>query len=153
MSRRGRARINQDTALVGVCWKNLIFELIIVRSGSGASVQRGKIRRCYMFHPERLNPMFAANYKIANDRSQNEWSCISSAGQRIITIVLANCPSTATSALLSMLCCRPGTIPKSQAARVTQLTAWEPSAQWARYPGPRLKLSHFDWAYPMQNVF
>ena len=87
--------------------------------------------------------MFAANYKIANDRSQNEWSCISSAGQRIITIVLANCPSTAISA----------TIPKSQAARVTQFTAWEPSAQWARYPGPRLKLSHFDWAYPMQNVF
>jgi hypothetical protein len=97
--------------------------------------------------------MFAANYEIANDRLQNEWSCISSARQRTISIVLANCPRTAISAKLPMLCCLPEAIPKPQAARVAQRTAWEPSAQWARYPGPRLKLSHFVWAYPMQNVF
>ena len=46
--------------------------------------------------------------------------------QRLLQIILAYCPTTAGSAQFCLLCCQPEPIPGTLAARMSQLTSWDP---------------------------
>ena len=64
----------------------------------------------------------SANVPAAKDGRSN----VSYPHQRSLRIILAYFPTTAGSAPFGLLCCQPGSVPGTLAARTSQLTPWGP---------------------------
>ena len=53
-------------------------------------------------------------------------SCACYPRQRLLQVILAYFPTTAGSAQFCLLCCQPEPVPGTLAARMSQLTSWDP---------------------------
>ena len=79
-----------------------------------------------MSHPVRRR-MCLMGAQMRNEKNKkNRRSDESSAEERRLHPVLANVPTTASSAWFCLLCCQPEPIPRSLSARMSQFTLWDP---------------------------
>ena len=62
----------------------------------------------------------------STDNKKNGLSCVSCAQQRSLHPILVYFPTTAGSAQFCLLCCQPEPVPRSLAARLSQLTSRDP---------------------------
>ena len=129
-------RIRAQFTLVGFCAQVLPFSVMASGLSVEYPVMDTQFRRC-----DTHGLGTAKTHKITKKKDQKRWSDVSCPQQRSLQATQVCFPATADSAQFCLLCCQPGPIPVSLAARTSQLTPWCP-CRLSAWPGQTIHMAN-----------